>query len=182
MLCECVSRFGCTNVCVKSNVEIWRHGPATYGAAHAAVPSRLLCIYSNYVTSRLHWLPLLRGANRDRTNSRGPYRDERACAQKHLCQKQPIAWPFLRRLSTRSRLCCFYNLKYDISVRKKRNTIAFESNMKSYGKLSRPILCVLRTRFERCCDRCFCNECVLWDVKNVLVLYVVSTELNTRMQ
>lgn len=32
-------------------------GPATHGAAHAAVPSRLLCIYSNYVTSRIHCLP-----------------------------------------------------------------------------------------------------------------------------
>lgn len=32
-------------------------GPATHGAAHAAVPSRLLCIYSNYVTSRIHCSP-----------------------------------------------------------------------------------------------------------------------------
>ena len=32
-------------------------GPATHGAAHAAVPSRLLCIYSNYMTSRIHCSP-----------------------------------------------------------------------------------------------------------------------------
>jgi len=48
---------GSAGVRVSERYRFDARGPTTHGAAHAAVPSRLLCIYSNYVTSRIHCSP-----------------------------------------------------------------------------------------------------------------------------
>lgn len=44
-------------VYIRSDIGLTRADQRLSGAAHAAVPSRLLCIYSNYVTSRIHCSP-----------------------------------------------------------------------------------------------------------------------------